>query len=310
MPKKPCLNGVWVVSLAEVPGDFVRPFFLRLSGVRGRVAHLNETVNQVLSRQNYPEAVARLVGEALLVCALVASGFKLRHRFSLQIKTDGEVRLIMAEYTADGTMRAYASFDDGARLVPMEQAHNLLGRGTMAMIIDHGPGTEPYQGIVPLTGGDIAESVEEYFGQSDQIPTSIRVAIAEQKEPDQSFMATGILVQHLPGEGGHDGQDEDGFVAADAIMHTIHDGELCDVAFDANQLLFKLFHEYDVAVLDDAKVCFGCSCSHERIAAAIRLYDKDGIAELKDDQVVDASCQFCGHVYEFKGLELKSDPEA
>ncbi len=311
MPKKQFLNGVWVLALTEASGDFVRPFLLRLSGVRGRVAHLNETVNEVLSRQSYPEAVTRLVGEALLVCALVASGFKLRHRFSLQIKSDGEVRLIMAEYTADGTMRAYASFDDGARLVPMEQAHNLLGRGTMAMIIDHGPGTEPYQGIVPLTGGDIAESVEAYFGQSDQIPTSIRVAIAEQKEPDHAFMATGIMVQHLPGEGGHDGhdghdgQDEDGFVATNAIMHTIHDGELCDVAFDANQLLFKLFHEYDVAVLDDAQVRFGCSCSHERIAAAICLYDKDGIAELEDDQVVDASCQFCGHVYEFKGAELK-----
>lgn len=223
MPRKPFLSGVWVVVLTKQSKDFVRPFLLRRSGVRGRVAHLNETVNDVLSRQDYPEAVARLVGEALLVCALVASGFKLRHRFSLQIKTDGEVRLIMAEYTTDGTMRAYASFDDAARLIPMEQAHNLLGRGTMAMIIDHGPGTEPYQGIVPLSGGDIAESVQEYFGQSDQIPTSIRVAMAQQIEPDNSYMASGILVQHLPGEGGHDGHDEDDFVAADAIMHTIHD---------------------------------------------------------------------------------------
>ncbi len=307
MPRKPFLSGVWVVVLTEQSKDFVRPFLLRRSGVRGRVAHLNETVNDVLSRQDYPEAVARLVGEALLVCALVASGFKLRHRFSLQIKTDGEVRLIMAEYTTDGTMRAYASFDDAARLIPMEQAHNLLGRGTMAMIIDHGPGTEPYQGIVPLSGGDIAESVQEYFGQSDQIPTSIRVAMAQQIEPDNSYMASGILVQHLPGEGGHDGHDEDDFVAADAIMHTIHDSELCDVGFDANGLLYKLFHEHEVAVLDDAPVCFGCSCSHQRIADAIRLYDKEGIAELEDAQMVDASCQFCGHVYEFSGGELKAE---
>ena len=82
MPRKPFLSGVWVVVLTEQSKDFVRPFLLRRSGVRGRVAHLNETVNDVLSRQDYPEAVARLVGEALLVCALVASGFKLRHRFS------------------------------------------------------------------------------------------------------------------------------------------------------------------------------------------------------------------------------------
>ncbi|MGC6390325.1 MAG: Hsp33 family molecular chaperone HslO [Alphaproteobacteria bacterium] len=292
--------------MTEKTQDYVRPFILRQGGVRGRFAVLDQTVDTILRKQNYPEAIARLVGEAIVVCALVANGFKLRHRFSIQLKTDGELRLLMAEFTAGGEMRAYASFDDAARSYSAEQAYNLVGRGTMAMIIDNGPGSEPYQGIVPLTGGDFAESVEFYFNQSDQIDTVIRLGVAQQQEPETKYLARGVLLQNLPAEGGLAvGDDEDAFVTAQALLHTLKDVELYDEGLNANQLLYNLFHEMEVAVLDDQQVHFGCSCTRERIGVAICVYDQEGVENLPPQEMIAADCQFCGEQYVFSGAELK-----
>ncbi len=292
--------------------DFIRPFLLGSSRVRGRIARLDDTLTNILSRHEYPEAVRRLVGETLVICALIATGLKIKHRFSVQVKTDAEIKLLMAEYNVDGTMRAYASFDDGAHGVPIEQAYTLIGRGTMTMIVEQGAGTQPYQGIVPLEGGDLAESVEIYFGQSDQIPTSVRLCFVEEHEPGACFRVSGIMIQQLPDHGGVDAPAasqshlDDAFPMAHALLHTVRDDELIVDHDEANNLLFKLFHEMDVSVFEDHHISFGCSCSWERIGRAICLYDAEGVENMTNEAQVEANCQFCGAHYEFQGERLKS----
>ena len=182
--------------------DFSVPFHVDGADVRGRFVRLNQTAEAVLSRHAYPDAVSQLLGEALVVNTLIGAGMKLRHRFTIQAKGDGPVSLLMTEYRVPGHVRGYASYDAG-RLAPDATAEDLLGNGHLALTIDQGPDMVPYQGIVPLTGGSLAKCTMEYFDQSEQLVTCLRVAVGQGFQRDAAgehhpgWYAGGIMIQRL-----------------------------------------------------------------------------------------------------------------
>src|SRR3954471_17565597 len=143
--------------------DVVQPFQIDAPGLRGRLVRLGASVDEVLSRHDYPEPVARLLGETLALAAALSGALKYDGVFSLQTKGDGPVRMMVADITSQGAMRGYAAFDEqalnealsssgGALSSPVPR---LLGRGHLAFTVDQGPDTERYQGIVELSGGTL-----------------------------------------------------------------------------------------------------------------------------------------------------------
>jgi molecular chaperone Hsp33 len=175
--------------------DLVQPFQIDAPGLRGRLVRLGASVDEVLSRHDYPEPVAHLLGETLALTAALSGALKYDGVFSLQTKGDGPIRMMVADITSQGAMRGYAAFDEqalagalgpGAGAPISAPVPRLLGRGHLAFTVDQGPDTERYQGIVELSGSTLADCAHHYFRQSEQLQAGIRLACGRTAAPDGS----------------------------------------------------------------------------------------------------------------------------
>jgi molecular chaperone Hsp33 len=318
---------------APSPGadDRTLPFQVDALEVRGRVVTLADSIDAILSRHDYPRPVKALLGEATVLAALLATSLKGTGRFILQTQTDGPVSMLVVDIRMPGEIRATASFDEAAvgEVTANERAEagDLLGTGTLAMTVEQGAGAQRYQGFVPLDHETLEEAAHTYFRQSEQIPTRIRLAVAEIFDRDaegaarQRWRAGGILGQFLPqsedrkrrrdlpagdapegveAEGVATGaEDDEAWVEAAALLDTVADDELTDPAIPAERLLVRLFHERGVRVFKAAPLTERCTCSRERIEGILSQMSAEEIAEAGAGGEIEVRCEFCGKDYSF-----------
>ena len=298
-------------------GDFVRSFQIEGMNVRGRIVHLTGLADRVLAAHAYPEPVSRVVGEALALTALRGASLKFDGVLTLQTRGDGPLRMVVADYSSPGTLRACATFDRDAvaGLGPMPAFEDLVGTGSLAITIDPGGDMERYQGIVPLDGAGLGEAATSYFEQSEQIPTRIRLSVAtlsSRGDPEgrPRWRAGGVVIQNLAALGGRDapepGRDVDeDWNRASILFSTIEPHELVDPQVEAERLLFRLYHEDGVRVFETQDLKFGCRCSAERVSSVLSQYSESEVRELaEEDGLVRATCEFCSTVYGFQPDEL------
>ncbi|MGA8473031.1 MAG: Hsp33 family molecular chaperone HslO, partial [Pseudolabrys sp.] len=164
--------------------DIVMPFEVAKLDLRGRVVRLGPAVDEILSRHAYPQPVAKVLGEAIVLTVMLGSALKIDGRFILQTQGDGPVRMLVVDFTSPDKVRACARFDKDrvASAIAAGKAGGsaLLGKGHLAMTIDQGPDMNRYQGLVALDGGSLEDVAHEYFLRSEQIPTRVRLAVAEE----------------------------------------------------------------------------------------------------------------------------------
>jgi molecular chaperone Hsp33 len=285
--------------------DVLRPFQLERSQLRGRLVRLGEAVDTVLKTHAYPRPVSDVLGELLALAGGLAGGLKFDGRFSLQIRGDGPVRLMVADVTNDGQMRGYASFDESA--VGAGAAFGeLVGKGLLALTVDQAAsGGETYQGIVQLDGRSLQESMLTYFHQSEQVPTGIRSAVSFDQAAE-AWRAAAVIVQAMPGEGATAaGEREDDWRRTMLLLETLSDDELLDPGLGPDTLLFRLFHEDGVRVFDSVDLSFGCSCDEERVTAMLRRFERDEVLAMQDASgTITVTCEFCSRVYRFAPKDI------
>jgi molecular chaperone Hsp33 len=312
------------IDIAPAKDDAIRPFQVDALDLRGRAIQMGPVLDAILSRHDYPAPVSRLLGEAIVLAVLLGSSLKSEARFTLQTKTDGPVRMLVVDYRASGDIRAYASFD-AAAVAGGEAGGSgaLLGKGVLAMTIDQGPLVNQYQGVVPLNGDGLEAVAHEYFRQSEQIPTRVRLAVAEIHVRDggalrRSWRAGGLIAQFLPeapermrkadlpggdapdsAAAAHVVADDDAWVEARSLVGTIEDHELLDPEVPVDRLLYRLFHERGVRVFDARAVADHCSCSRERVEGLLRQFSADEITASIEDGAIAVTCEFCGTRYGF-----------
>ena len=320
----------------ESGDDVVVPFTLENLDSRGRVVRLGDALDSILGRHHYPAPVARLLGEAVVLAALIGSSLKFEGRFILQTQTDGPVNLIVVDLDAPDGLRGYARFDADAVSRAIEAGHaksgELLGKGHLAMTVDQGSHMDRYQGIVALEGGDGLEQVAlRYFQQSEQIPTGVRLAVAEitrRGDGHPHWRAGGILVQHMPSEGGvrmadlpGDGNfdnaatsdpdfvEDDNWTRVKSLLSTLSDAELADPDLSAERMLFRLYHETGVRVFDPVDLEERCTCSAERIESMLQnSFSPEERQEMAVDGEIEVVCEFCSTAYHFNPHQF-DDPE-
>lgn len=317
------------------PGDDrVLPFQLDKLAVRGRLARLDTAIDRILTQHAYPAAVSGVLAEAALLAALIGSAVQPRRRFSLQVRGDGPVRLVAADYMAPETegapprLRAYADFDPANP--PPEDSRDgfsLLGEGYFGVLVDQGTG-QPYQGITPLEGACLADCAETYFAQSEQVATRFALAAAQAQEPGSApvWRAGGIMIQHMPAPGEHvrgeaapakpSASGEPALMAAEDVaalsggledwraaaykLATAEPHELLGPHVTPEGLLLRLYHEDEPRVFESAPIAFGCACSAAKVEGALGIYEPEEIADMiLEDGLVSADCQFCGAKYRF-----------
>ena len=296
----------------ELRHDTCLPFEVEGADVRGQTVRLQASIDEVLKKHGYPGPVSVMVGEMLCLAVMLGSSLKFDGRLSLQTRSDGPVSMLVADFFTPGTVRAYARFDeaevdralkaaDGAKL----SVNKLLGRGQFSIVIDQGPDTEPYQGIVALEGQNISECAETYFRQSEQIASSIKVAVSEVfGSSGQSWTSGGIMIQHLPkpGEGKVEREETPAQIweRINMLQATTEDHELTDPSLSAEELLYRLFHEDGVRVYDHKDIAAGCTCSNEKVEGVLKGFDPVELDSMvKDDGLIDVTCEFCNTSYVF-----------
>ncbi|MGN7726093.1 Hsp33 family molecular chaperone HslO [Luteimonas sp. 22616] len=277
--------------------DHLTRFLLDRAGVRGVRVHLGDSWTRIRAHGDYPLAVAELLGEATAAAALFTGHAKIDGRLSVQLRGQGRLRTLFAECTAAGTLRGIAQLaeDDTS---PVSRDLRELGPGAMLAITIESrgaPGREPmrYQGVVALETDSLAAAFEQYFRQSEQLPTRLLLAADEHH-------AAGLMLQKLPGDEG----DEDGWNRASVLFDTLKPHEL--LQWPAETLLSRLFQEDGVRLLGDKPLRFACSCSRERVAAMLESLGPDEARAAVIGGSANIRCEFCGQAYRFGADEVEA----
>jgi molecular chaperone Hsp33 len=317
---------------AEVSADdTVQPFEVSALDLRGRVARLGPAVDTILTGHDYPQPVAKLLGEAIVLGVLLGTALKFEGRFILQTKTDGPVRMLVVDFTAPDRVRACARFDKTAVTEAIaagrSAAGDLLGRGHLAMTIDQDGSKSRYQGLVALEGGTLEDAAHEYFLRSEQIPTRVRLAVAEELVaasggPTHRWRAGGMLLQFVPraperarvadldpgdapkGTLRHAVREDDAWVEGRSLVETVEDVELIDPVLSSERLLYRLFHERGVRVFRSAALHAKCSCSREGVEAMLRSFPQTDRDDMVENGKISVTCEFCSAMYVFEPADV------
>ncbi len=277
-----------------MPSDTLQRFLFDGTDVRGEIVLLEQAYASVLAPRHDPPAVANLLGEFLAATSLLASTLKFEGTLTLQARSEGQLRLVMAETTHDHAIRGIVR---GAEQATAGDFAGLLGgNGTLAITIDPYRG-ERYQGVVALDGDTLASCLDHYFAHSEQLPTRLWLAADGRR-------AAGLLLQGLPAQAVTDAEARaDQWAHLTALADTLTAGEL--LGLDSETVLYRLFHQESVRLLGAEAVRFRCSCSQERSAQALAGLGEAEVRSIVAEQgMVEMRCEFCQHPYRFSPAEI------
>ena len=313
--------------------DAVLPFDIKPLGVRGRVVRLGGVLDDILNRHEYPMAASAVLAEAVALVAMFGAMLKFNGKFILQTSTDGPVSMLVADFVSPDRIRGYARVDVDA-LARLEadgaaSAQSIIGNGHLAMTVDQGEDMERYQGIVGLNNATLSDAAHDYFRQSEQIPTLLRLAagpLVGRAGHQDKWRAGAIMIQHLPENGGtspiqvYSGDDpagnadpevdeDDNWRKAKLLLQTVEDHELIDPLLSSERVLYRLFHEDGVTVYPELQLQRYCSCSADRLKGILASMPADDKAHMAEDGSIDVKCEFCSASYHFDADEILKPDE-
>ncbi len=282
--------------------DHVRRFIFEDRPVRGHWVHVEGAWRALRAHTHHPPAVNELLGQAVAAAVLLAATLKFRGTLTFQLQGNGAVQLLVAQCTHDFRLRAVARCDEAA--LAACAPHGALFRqlagteGRITVTVEAYDKSTRYQGVVPLAGDSLAQSLEAYFASSEQLPTRVRLAADEGR-------AAGVLVQKLPGGGAE--ADETGAAWEDAEegMERVDPKRLLSVA--AEDVLAGAFPGQDLRLFRGAPVRFECRCSPGRVAGVLRALGAGEIRDLLREQgAVTVTCEFCHRPYRFDSIDIEA----
>ena len=287
--------------------DTLQRFLFENLAVRGELVHLDATWQAVLENHNYPLPVQKVLGELMSAVSLLMATLKFKGQLVAQIQGNGPVSLLVVEGSSDKTLRATASFKADENEFADETLQGLFGDARLVITLEPEKG-ERYQGIVALSGENLAGALTDYLLRSEQLDTDIWL-VADDKQ------TAGLLIQKLPEtkatryssnilDVSDTGSDVDGWNRIQQLSSTIKDEELLNLS--AEEIIHRLYHEEDIRMFDAETVSFRCSCSHERVAKMLLSLGaeevKNMIEELNEIEVI---CEFCNHNYSFDAVDTE-----
>ena len=294
-----------------IDDNVVQPFRLEKSNIRGRMVRMGDVLAYIMKQHDYPPPVSALLSEVVTLCLLLSAMLKYDGIFTLQLKGDGAIRMLVADVTSRGEVRAYAGFDSAAvkKLAKRKKDqsnsfYHLLGKGYMAFTVDPGNGIDNrYQGIVELKGESIVDAVQHYLTQSEQIKTAFRLCV----HPQDGHWRTGaIMIQQMPDEGGKNVETSiEDWTRAAMFLDTCTEGEMLSPVLSTADVLYRLFNEEGVRVYTPIHIRFKCRCTRERVVDILRTIPRSELDEIcAKDGKVSITCEFCSEKYDFSPDQL------
>jgi molecular chaperone Hsp33 len=278
--------------MPEIERDTLLRFMFENTPVRGELVHLDSSWKAVLERHDYPAPVRTLLGEMMAACALFSSKLKFSGTLTIQLQGNGPVSLMVMEATNERTLRGLAKWQPG---VDAQTLPELVGKGTLAITIDSDIGKERYQGMVEIVGDSLAESLEHYLVNSEQIDTKIWLAA------DKDF-AAGMLLQRMPDD--QSSKQDETWEHVTQLANTITDKELLELP--GRKVMHRLFHEEDIRLFEAEPISFRCSCSRERVAGMLKTIGQQEVRSIiEDEEMIEIGCEFCNKRYSFDKVDAE-----
>lgn len=278
---------------AHAPDDRSLRFLFEDTDIRGETVHLGDAYRDIIALHQYAPAVSKLLGEFMAAAVLLSTTLKFEGKLILQARSEGQIPLLMVECSNALEIRAIARGADQATSTNFEQ---LLSNGQLVITIDPDQG-QRYQGIVPLTGGSLAHSLDSYFEHSEQLGTRVWLAADGQR-------AAGLLLQQLPAQLIQDtAERSQQWAHASSLAETVQDDEL--LALPTQTLLYRLYHEEPVRLFEPAAVAFRCSCSRQRTYNALASLGPSEVEDLLQELGrITMDCEFCNQQYHFSREDM------
>jgi molecular chaperone Hsp33 len=290
------------VTLGPRFEDSLTRFVFERAAVRGGIVSLDAAYRDILACHPYPTGLQRLLGETLAAVCLLANSLKFEGSLILQMHGAGILRLLVVECSAALSLRATAQWDgevrDDALLADLARHTRHGGRESrMVLTLDPKDGGPLYQGIVALEGGSVAALLEHYLAKSEQIDSRLWLRAVGGR-------ARGLLLQRMPGS---DDADAATWSRAAAAIDAAESAFDAIDAIDAHAVLATLFPDDDVRAFRPRAPHFGCSCSRQRVAAALRLLGSAEVESiLAEREAVGVDCEFCNRRYEFDPVQARA----
>ena len=265
--------------------------------MRGESVHIGTALDQMLANQTYSAALRSLLGEFAAAAVLISNNLKYTGRIILQARSEQAVSLVMVECSSERHIRGIAQGDLAAEA---PNPITLLKGGQLVLTVERDAG-QRYQGIIALDQGSLAEALEGYFSQSEQLGTRFWLASDGQQ-------SAGLMLQQLPEQIAEGDLRNEQWNTLCILTDTVQPTEL--MALTSEELLFKLYQEETVTVYPAAPILFKCRCSRERSADAIALLPESEREEILAEQGdITMTCELCGETYRF-GREVLSSSSA
>ncbi|MGO9932149.1 MAG: Hsp33 family molecular chaperone HslO [Steroidobacteraceae bacterium] len=279
--------------------DSLHRFLFEQYPIRGHLVHLDAAWRALIEHREYPHAIRDTLGEAVAASLLLAATVKFEGVLSLQLQGAGPVHLMLVQCTSSLGVRGLARYRD-ADAAGLVRIGDLIGRGNLAVTLETDAGARRHQGIVPIAGERLAEVLQGYFDNSEQLPTRLWLHADAQG-------ASGMLLQKLPGGSSVAAADavliEDAWRRVQLIAETLTPQELHTLA-DV-EILRRLFNEDDVRLFEPSPVYFRCRCSRDRVAGMLQgLGEAETRAVLSERGEVEVRCDFCNRAYVFDAVDV------
>ncbi len=280
--------------------DCLHRFVFEHYPIRGHLVHLDTAWRALIEHREYPEAIRNILGEAAAASLLLAATIKFEGVLSLQLQGDGPVHLLLAQCTSGLGVRGLARYRE-SQIAGAAGTSDLIGTGNLTVTLETGDGTQRYQGIVPINGDRLAESLQVYFENSEQLPTRLWLYA-------DGSGACGMLLQRLPSNSGGapdstEAAVDDAWRRVQLIADTLTPEELRTLA-DA-EILHRLFNEDDLRLFEPTPVYFRCRCSRERVGGMLQgLGEAETRSVLAERGEVEVRCDFCNRAYIFDAVDV------
>jgi molecular chaperone Hsp33 len=285
----------------------ILPFHLDERPVRGRLVRLGALADALLRRHDYQPEVAKLTGEAMALTAGLAAALKFEGSFSLQAKGDGPLSMLLADCSHAGALRGYAKLNkERFAGLAAPSAAALLGKGYLAFTCDQGPDMDRYQGIVAIEGETLTDMTGEYFRNSEQLDTYLKLAC---EETPAGWRASALLLERVAGAGRLDQQmdqeeQQEAWQTATILARTISTQELLDDTLSGEQVLHRLFHAEGLRLDRPRPLSYGCRCSRDRLLNVLGGFSADDLDHMADEGTITMTCEFCNFDFRFDRSNL------
>ena len=278
--------------------DVLHRFMLEKAGVRGVLVRLGASWHEIASRIAYPTGLRDTLGQAVAASALLTGNIKFEGSLSIEFKSQGPLRLLFTECTDKGHLRGLARYDADTLSSQVDLASQ--PEAFLAITIGHAERGR-YQGIVDLDDTDsIGEALENYFERSEQLPARILLAA-------NGDHAVGLMLQPVPGEGGHSAaeDDDEAWARVGHLTATLSASEM--LATRPEELLYRLYHEESVRLYEPKPLAFGCTCSQERVEGMLRALGREEVEATLEDRggEIEVICEFCATRYAFDRVDAE-----